>query len=125
MKFGEKLKLFRKGKGISLRNLATTIGITPTYLSDIENCKTKAPTKELMNKLIENLQLVADEAEVLIELAADERNELPADISEAIIYTPAIKKLIRIGIAANIKNETWESMAETLKKRGGDVKCIK
>lgn len=126
MKFGENLKLLRKGKGISLRNLAASVNITPAYLSDIENCKTKAPAKELMNQLIINLKLGSDEAELLIELAAEERNELPADISEAIIYSPAIKKLIRAGIATKAGNEIWDGMAETLMKRaGGNMKCIK
>lgn len=43
--FGEKLKLLRKGKDISLRNLAAAANITPAYLSDIENCKTNGLNK--------------------------------------------------------------------------------
>lgn len=117
MKFGEKLRLFRKGKGISLRNLATAVNITPAYLSDVENCKTKAPSKELVNQLIKNLNLLSDESESLMELAAEERNELPADISEAIIGTPSIKKLIRAGIVTKAGNDVWDGMAETLMKQ--------
>ena len=116
MKFGEKLRLIRKGKGVSLRNLAAAVNITPTYLSDIENCKIKAPGKELVNQFIKNLKLISDESQILMELAADERNELPADISDAIIGTPAIKKLIRAGIVAKAGNDVWDGMAETLMK---------
>lgn len=36
MTFGENLRRHRKAAGLSLRELATKLGISPAYLSDIE-----------------------------------------------------------------------------------------
>ena len=46
LKFGEYIKSKRLEKGISLRELASKVGITPTYMSDIEKGRRNAPNKE-------------------------------------------------------------------------------
>lgn len=49
--FGETLKLLRKDESLSIRELGKRTGISHSYLSQIENGKRKAPTRDLIQKL--------------------------------------------------------------------------
>jgi len=117
MKFGEKLRLLRKENDISLRNLAEMVKKTPAYLSDVEKCKTKAPCKELVNNLISNLKLKEEDSQALLELAADERSEIPADIYFAIINNSSLKKLIRTVVKIDSGNSWWDEFTDILMSR--------
>lgn len=48
--FGKALRVFRVENGELLKDMATRLGVTPAYLSAIENGK-KEPTDELMARL--------------------------------------------------------------------------
>jgi transcriptional regulator with XRE-family HTH domain len=50
MKIGEVLKKLRLLYSVSAKDLAHDIGISPSYLSEIENSKKKTPSLELLNK---------------------------------------------------------------------------
>jgi len=117
MKFGEKLRLLRKENDISLRNLAEMVKKTPAYLSDVEKCKTRAPCKELVNKLINSLKLKEEDSQALLDLAADERSEIPADIYFAVINSSSLKKLIRTVVFIDSGNYWWDEFTEILMGR--------
>ena len=55
LKFGEYIKSKRLEKGISLRELASKVGISPSYMSDIEKGRRNAPNKEKVDKIAEAL----------------------------------------------------------------------
>lgn len=46
-----KVKITRIKKGIKQKDLAFRIGITQTYLADLENGKAKNPSKGIMDKI--------------------------------------------------------------------------
>ena len=100
--FGKYLRSVRQAKGISIRQLAKDVNITPTYLSDIENGHNKPPEKELLETIIQKLNL-DDSPKVkatLFDLAARERKDIPADIKEYVMNNPELLELIR-----NIKDK--------------------
>lgn len=61
--FGTYVRRRRQELDLTLRSLASMVGITPAYLSDIENGKRNAPlgNKNYMQKLIEYLKLNEEE----------------------------------------------------------------
>lgn len=95
--FGKYLRSVRQAKGISIRQLAKEVDKTPTYLSDIENGHNKPPEKELLETIIQKLN-IDDYPKVkiaLFDLAANDRNDIPADIKEHLLNNKPLLDLLR------------------------------
>lgn len=97
LEFGTYLRRVRQVKGISIRQLAKSVDKTAAYLSDIENGNNKPPDKELLDVLIRELELEEYPRirERLFDLAAEERNDVPADIKEYIMHNKMLLKVLR------------------------------
>lgn len=95
MNFGEYIKLKRMEKGISLRQLAGKIGISPSYMSDIEKGRRYAPDKEKLEQIQKVLFVRDEEIQKFYDLAGLSRNEVPQDLPEYIINNDKIKVLLR------------------------------
>lgn len=95
--FGNYLRTIRQAKGISIRQLAKEVHKTPTYLSDIENGHNKPPEKELLVIIIQKLNLddFPNVKTALFDLAAKDRNDIPADIKEHMLNNKPLFDLIR------------------------------
>ena len=64
MKFGARVRQLRRGKGMSLRDLAADVGVGYTYLSKVENGRLDFgdyPSEALIHRLAE-----ADEDELIV-----------------------------------------------------------
>lgn len=59
--FGQVLREKRLAKGISLRKFATMVGVSPTYLSQVEQGNVDPPTAERVRKMAEILGENVDE----------------------------------------------------------------
>lgn len=55
--FSEKIKKRRKEMGLTLKELGDMTGLSPSYISKIENGERKAPSWEVVVKMEEALQL--------------------------------------------------------------------
>ena len=95
--FGNYLRTVRQAKGISIRQSAKEVHKTPTYLSDIENGHNKPPEKELLVIIIQKLNLddFPNVKTALFDLAAKDRNDIPADIKEHMLNNKPLFDLIR------------------------------
>ena len=114
--FGKYLRSVRKAKGISIRQLAKEVDKTPTYLSDIENGHNKPPEKELLETIIQKLNL-DDSPKVkatLFDLAAKERNDIPADVKDYIMSNQTLLEVIRIAKDNPNNKQFWSNIAQTL-----------
>ncbi|CDZ42996.1 helix-turn-helix domain-containing protein [Neorhizobium galegae] len=67
--FGHALRELRRRKGITQRELAEAIGVTPAYLSALEHGKRGRPTFELLQRIAGYFNVIWDEAEELFRLA--------------------------------------------------------
>lgn len=97
LKFGEYLRNLRQSKNISIRQLAKLVNKTPTYLSDIENGYNKPPDKILLDAIIVALgvESISETRNSLYNLAAKERNDIPADIKDYLCGNDTVLLLIR------------------------------
>lgn len=114
--FGKYLRSVRQAKGISIRQLAKEVDKTPTYLSDIENGHNKPPEKELLETIIQKLNL-DDSPRVkstLFDLAAKERNDIPADVKDYIMSNHTLLKIIRTTKDRPNSEQIWSQIAQTL-----------
>lgn len=114
--FGPYLRAVRQARKISVRQLAKAVGKTPTYLSDIEQQNNKPPEKELLDRIIRELEL-DDYPKVktkLYDLAAMERNDVPADIKEYIMNNRYLIQLIRNAKDRPNGELLWEQISQKI-----------
>ena len=87
--FGEYLRVLRIAKGVSLRKFAEDVGVSATYLSQVEKGNTDSPTAERVTRMAALLEQDSDE---LIALAG----RVPIDLREIIqAYPSEISELVR------------------------------
>ena len=114
--FGKYLRAVRQAKGISIRQLAKDVNKTPTYLSDIENGHNKPPEKELLETIIQklNLESFPKVKATLFDLAAKERNDIPADVKDYIMSNQTLLKIIRTAKDRPNSEQIWSQIAKTI-----------
>lgn len=61
MTIGDKIRLFRTEKKISIRKMAEITGLSKSTLSDIENNKSKKPTVDTVGKIANALEVPISE----------------------------------------------------------------
>lgn len=81
MPFGKALRAKRLEKKFTLRKFAELVGVSPTYLSQVEQCNVVPPTAERVQRMAELLGVNSDE---MIALAG----RVPEDLSEIIHEAP-------------------------------------
>jgi phosphoenolpyruvate phosphomutase len=112
--FGEFIRGLREERSIGQRQLARVLGISPSYLNDIEKNKRLAPRTEIIQAIAEILQANPNE---IFDLAGKSKNSVPPDIAEIIRGTPEIISLLRTmnehGLADLEIRRIEENMAAT------------
>jgi transcriptional regulator with XRE-family HTH domain len=87
--FGQALRKMRGAKGFSLRRFAEEVGVSPTYLSQVEQGKVDPPTAERVRRMAE---ILGEDADQLTALAG----RVPADLTKIIQNQPmGIPELLR------------------------------
>ena len=93
MIFGERVRELRKGKSLTLRDLAAKVKVNFTYISKIENHKLdfgNYPGESLIRKLAKVLEADLDELLLLAE-------KIPDEIRKRVVQRPdAFRKLARL-----------------------------
>lgn len=85
----------RKEMGLSLRKLALNIGISVTYLSDIESGRKANISKDILENIIRSLMLNDQEKEKLFTLVGKKNNSIPMDVEEFVKEHPEIIAYLR------------------------------
>jgi HTH-type transcriptional regulator, competence development regulator len=105
MRFGEQIRVLRKGKGLSQRALGELVGVSFTYISKVENEKLDFgdyPSEDLIRKLAKALG--ADEGELFL-LA----EKIPEDIRKRVMERPdAFRKF------ASLDDKTIDKLLDEL-----------
>ena len=110
-KFSTRLKAIREAKKMSRADLALRVGIQESYLEKLERGYQAPPSKEVIAALAKSLGTDADE---LFALAV----KLPPDIERALLTTPQLVQLVRVGMA-------WSEKARFVMLQAYDVPLSK
>lgn len=81
MPFGKELRAKRLEKKFTLRKFAELVGVSPTYLSQVEQCNVVPPTADRVQRMAELLGANSDEWTALA-------GRVPEDLSEIIQESP-------------------------------------
>ena len=86
--FGNFLREMIKQTGISQSAFYTAVDITKPYFYDILSGKVNPPPPDVQYKMLENLNLDEQQRNEFLNLAAEGRGEVPADIARMIAEHP-------------------------------------
>jgi transcriptional regulator with XRE-family HTH domain len=111
-KFGEYITKKRKEQKITLRKMAELLDFSPAYWSDIEKGRRNPPNINKLEELAEILKLTSEEKYHMIDLASEDRDEIPMDLPEYIKDS----NLARIALRKARKMEEKEGSSEVTEK---------
>jgi transcriptional regulator with XRE-family HTH domain len=96
-KFGDYIKELRVSKGFSLREFARQLGDkAPSYILDIERGRRNAPSKELLEKMIDVLGIKKEERPMFYDYAKEgKETPIAEDVKETIIENEQVAILCR------------------------------
>ena len=93
--FGNFLREMIKQTGISQSAFYLAVEITKPYFYDILSGKVNPPPPDVQYKMLENLNLDEQQRNEFLNVAAEGRGEVPADIAKLIADHPAKLAIIR------------------------------
>ena len=93
--FGNFLREMIKQTGISQSEFYSAVEITKPYFYDILSGKVNPPPPDIQYKMLENLNLDEQQRNEFLNLAAEGRGEVPADIAKLIADHPEKLAIIR------------------------------
>tara|TARA_B100000963_G_C22639753_1_gene679781 strand:- start:446 stop:1564 length:1119 start_codon:yes stop_codon:yes gene_type:complete len=112
-KFGSFIREKRIALGLGQRALAEKVGLSPSYLNDIEKNKRSAPKLLIIKKLSEILEI---DKVFLMDLAGSSKKSIAPDISEFIVNNPLVISLLRTIKENNIDNEKIKKIENSINK---------
>lgn len=117
--FGRFIKEKREQRQMSVRGFSVEIGISPEYLSKIENGLRSAPKDYIVERIAEKLVLKQEEKEMLFDLAAESKgiNSLASDLIEYINDNELVHKILRIGKRCNVDTTDWQKIIDYLSEK--------
>jgi len=86
--FGNFLREMIKQTGISQSAFYSAVDITKPYFYDILSGKVNPPPPEIQYRMLDNLELTAEQRNKFLDLAAEGRGEVPSDIASLILGHP-------------------------------------
>lgn len=125
MTFGEFLNMKRIEAKITIRKFASEVGISPSFLCDLENGNRAFPAKskktpDLLEKMIFALNLNENDSKLFKDYAEESMllgNRLPNEISDYLQRVPEAQQALRLANEKSITNEEWEKFIQILREK--------
>jgi transcriptional regulator with XRE-family HTH domain len=106
--FAEAVRLLRERKGVTQKQMAYAIGVSPAYLSALEHGKRGKPSFDFLQRVAGYFNIIWDEAEELFSLAGESDPRVVIDTSgmapEYTAFANALAKDIR-HLPSSVLNE--------------------
>ncbi|RIK86101.1 MAG: transcriptional regulator [Hyphomicrobiales bacterium] len=77
--FGERMRAMREEKGVTQKEMAAALGVSPAYLSALEHGRRGVPSWPLIQKIVGYFNVIWDEAEDLQRLAVASHPRVTVD----------------------------------------------
>ena len=113
--FGEFIAQKRIEKGITLRDMASRLGVTAPYLSDVEKDRRNPFDMDKLTLLATILQLSPEENAQMLDLVGKKRNSVAPDLPEYIMERDSVSAALRTARDLNAGEEEWLRFVEALK----------
>lgn len=117
--FGDFIVAKRTEKGISLRKMAESLGLSAPYWSDIEKNRKNPPSLDKLELIAKILGLTDEEKSQMLDLAGSDRDTVAPDIPVYIMTNDYVAAALRTARDLGASEDDWEKFVEDLKKRKG------
>ena len=125
--FGKFIDEKRRGRGpdggdILLKDIASAMGVTATYLSDIVKGRRNPPEMATLKKIVIILQLSKDEEELMYDLAGRDRDEAAPDLPEYLMSEniPHVRAALRRASDKKLGDDFWKKVFEQIEQEEGN-----
>ncbi len=91
MRYGQFLRFKRisDSRELTLKDIAEALGVSVSFVSDVEQGRRKPFDEEKTEKLIEFLELTEEDIALMYDLAARENSKIPKDLDDIMMYSEA------------------------------------
>ncbi|WP_143957588.1 helix-turn-helix domain-containing protein [Rhodoligotrophos appendicifer] len=114
--FGQKMRELRELRGISLKEMAASVGVSSAYLSALEHGRRGRPSWTLLQRIITYFNVIWDEAEDLAALAQRSHPRVVIDTSHLTARATETANLMSERIA-KLSEEQLENIATILRSQ--------
>lgn len=118
--FGKFIADKRKSLGITLRGMASELGIAPAYLSDIEKGRRYPPDMDKLMQIAKILNFTEDEKHTMFDLAGEGKNTIAPDLPEYIMSSEKVRVALRKAREVATE-EDWDDFFKKLNDKGGNA----
>ena len=116
--FGDMLSQKRISMGLTLRELAAQLNISPPYLTDIEKNRRRPFEYDRLQKIVKILGLTKSEADCLYDLAGQGRGEASPDLVGFIMDNSNVRRLLRAMRDNDITDNKCEALISKIQTGG-------
>ena len=117
--FGLFVNKKRTERQITLRAFSNIIGISPEYLSKIENGLRSAPNDIVVRKIGQALLLNCEEKEILFDLAASSKTypALALDLVEYIMENEEVHQILRLAKRYDVSTDDLQRIIDMITEK--------
>jgi transcriptional regulator with XRE-family HTH domain len=116
--FGAKMRELRSSRGVTQKEMARAIGVSPAYLSALEH-RRGTPTWPMIQKVIGYFNVIWDDAEEMKSLAETSHPRVVIDTSGLSPAATELANLLAVRIAALGEDELQTLIARLKPPRAG------
>jgi len=122
MRFGDYIRKKRLDdpRGLTLSDMSKALGISLSFLSDIEHKRRKAFSPDQIELFSDFLDLSDEERAWMYDLASRENREVPSDIEDIMMYEEAgsmARFALRQTKAGYVTEEDWKQFIRKIEER--------
>jgi len=122
MRFGDYIRKKRLAdpRGLTLSDMSKVLGISLSFLSDIEHKRRRAFSPDQIELFADYLELSDEEKAWMYDLASRESGEIPSDIEDIMMYEEAgsmARFALRQTKAGNVTEEDWKQFIRMIEEK--------
>ncbi len=97
--FGKRIRDLRAARGVSQKEMAATIGVTPAYLSALERGHRGVPNYAMVQRILGYFNVIWDEADELADLARASHPRVVVDTAGLSPRATELANRLAVGVA--------------------------
>ena len=116
--FGSFLREKRMARGLTLRDMAAKLDLSPVAMSNREKDRRALPSQEYLERMALLLQLDKSEREWMLDLAAkSKQNRVSADLPDYIMDREIVRAALRTAREADATDQEWQDFIDRINRR--------
>ena len=122
MRYGQFLRSKRIAdrRELTLKDIAEELGVSVSFVSDVEQGRRKPYDEEKTQKLIAFLDLTEEDIALMYDLAARENSRIPRDLEDTMMYSEAgemARYALRMTKKGVVNDDDWKDFIRYIKTK--------